>query len=123
MLLWLLTACGPMGNSLVDGRAADPWPPVQFALPLAEPSRFPQVIGVDHDPVAHTDAPIPHSICEDYLGRGFPHCYDQHDGSDFILQGGFSAMDEGSTLVLAGAAGTVVSVENEQYDRFVESLR
>ena len=37
----------------------------------------------------------------DYLGRGFPHCYDNHTGSDFILQGGFSAMDDGTTVVAA----------------------
>lgn len=94
-----------------------PWPPVQFALPLEEPDRFRYVIGVDHDPVEHKDSPIPGAFCEDYLGRPFPACYDQHDGSDFILDGGFDAMDAGSTRVLAGAAGRVVSVEQSQYDR------
>lgn len=91
--------------------------PVQFSLPLAEPDRFPNVIGVDHDPQVHDDAPIPNSICEDYLGRGFPYCYDEHDGSDFILQGGFDAMDAGSTLIVAAADGVVIDTEASQYDR------
>lgn len=96
---------------------APPWPPVQFALPLAEPERFKVVIGVDHDPEERLDAPIPGAFCEDYLGRPFPKCYDQHDGSDFLLEGGFDAMDAGSTAVIAAAPGRVVSVEEDQYDR------
>lgn len=119
LLLPLLGACEVSpGSADAAFLAAGPVRlPVQFSLPLAEPERFPSVIGVDHDPVVHDDAPIPNSICEDYLGRGFPYCYDEHDGSDFILQGGFDAMDEGSTLIVAAADGEVVSVEDGNYDR------
>lgn len=90
---------------------------MRFALPLAEPSLFPSTIGVDHDPIEHLDVPIPGMLCEDFAGRGFPHCYDQHDGSDFILQGGFTTMDDGSTEVLAAADGTVVETDDGHYDR------
>jgi murein DD-endopeptidase MepM/ murein hydrolase activator NlpD len=95
-----------------------PAPPVAFALPLAEPERFTLVVGVDHDPaVSAGDDPLGRTVCTDYLERGFPHCYDEHDGSDYILQGGFGAMDDGSTQILAGADGTVTLARDGHYDR------
>jgi murein DD-endopeptidase MepM/ murein hydrolase activator NlpD len=91
---------------------------VAFALPLSEPERFNLVVGVDHDPaVSAGDDPLGSTVCTDYLERGFPHCYDEHDGSDYILQGGFGAMDEGSTHILAGADGTVTLARDGHYDR------
>lgn len=107
--------------------AADPSPvtptpsgtedgPVRFAFPLAEPDRFQQVIGVDHDPAVATTR-LEEAICFDYLERPFPRCYDEHDGTDFVLVGGFDAMDAGSPAVHAAAAGVVIATEDGHYDR------
>lgn len=87
-----------------------------FAFPLAAPERFEQVVGVDHDPDVYTSTLL-QVTCEDYLGRGFPHCYDEHRGSDFILLGGFEAMDAGSPEVIAGAEGVVIGTADGNYDR------
>ncbi len=72
-------------------------------------------MGVDHDPEVHEG--IYRAICLDYLSRGFPHCYDEHDGSDFILDGGFDAMDAGSATIIAAADGVVLETEDGHYDR------
>lgn len=89
---------------------------LQFQLPLADPSQFNLMVGVDHDPVVH-DAGFSASECLDYVGRSFPYCYDEHDGSDYILVGGFSAMDAGSVAVIAAADGTVSYTDDGHYDR------
>ena len=89
--------------------------PLSFPIPLLDPERFSMTVGVDHDPVVQ-DAGIDQLFCADYLGRAFPHCYDEHDGSDFILQGGFNSMDEGSTPILAAAPGLVVYAEDGNSD-------
>jgi murein DD-endopeptidase MepM/ murein hydrolase activator NlpD len=89
---------------------------LSFALPLADPSLMdPPVMGVDHDPEVYDG--VYQAICADFLGRGFPHCYDEHDGSDFLLDGGFDAMDAGSVAILAAADGTVVETDDGHYDR------
>ncbi len=100
-----------------DGGAAAAPAPLLLALPLAEPDRFEVVLGVDHDPTVQEDTPLGRLTCLDYVGRSFPHCYDEHDGTDYILAGGFSAMDAGSTPVVAAADGVVTSVEDGHYDR------
>lgn len=87
-----------------------------FTFPVAEPDRIDQLIGVDHDPVDH-ELRLEQIICFDYLERAFPHCYDGHDGSDYLLDGGFDAMDADSPEVIAGADGVVVAVEDGHYDR------
>lgn len=114
LLLWL--ACAAPPTPPLDTGEAVPRGALRFALPLAEPERFYQTVGVDHDPVAY-DGGLEALICEDYLGRSFPWCYDGHDGSDYLLDGGFEAMDAGSPAVLAAAAGVVVSVADGNYDR------
>jgi murein DD-endopeptidase MepM/ murein hydrolase activator NlpD len=83
---------------------------------LAEPDRFRDVIGVDHDPAVAATR-LEEVVCFDYLERPFPHCYDEHDGTDFLLVGGFDAMDAGSPAVLAAAPGVVVAAEDGHYDR------
>lgn len=88
---------------------------LQFALPLAEPELVSATVGVDHDPEVHSGAE--RLICTAYDGRNFPACYDEHDGSDYLLDGGFDTMDAGSTSVIAAAEGVVVSVEDGHYDR------
>src|SRR5688572_16798215 len=91
--------------------------PVRFGFPVADPGAISDLIGVDHDPVDHEGGLAGDATCTDYLGRTFPHCYDQHDGSDFILDGGFAAMDAGSAVVVAAWGGVVVDAEDGHYDR------
>jgi murein DD-endopeptidase MepM/ murein hydrolase activator NlpD len=103
-----------------DDPAADtgsiPRGALSFALPLADAALMdPPVMGVDHDPDVHEG--VYQAICADYLGRGFPHCYDEHRGSDFLLDGGFDTMDQGSVAILAAADGTVVQTDDGHYDR------
>jgi len=70
------------------------------------------VIGVDHDPEDTEDWE-----CLSYDGhQGFPWCYDNHNGTDFVLEGGWEAMDEGVEVV-AVADGQVVGAEDGHYDR------
>ena len=88
---------------------------VQFALPLAEPEAFSDTVGVDHDPDEYDG--IEALICTNYDGRNFPHCYDEHDGSDYLLDGAFDAMDAGSSPVIAAADGVVVDTDDGNYDR------
>ncbi|HMV68830.1 MAG TPA: M23 family metallopeptidase [Myxococcota bacterium] len=108
MWWWLVAACAP--------EAVVPADHLQFAFPLPDPSRISSLVGVDHDPEVHEER-LERIQCADYLGRAFPHCYDEHDGSDFILDGGFPAMDAGSMEILAAADGVVVRVEDGHYDR------
>lgn len=93
---------------------AEDWP--QFAFPIAEADRAllrtELILGVDHDPVDRGGV-----ICTDYAGRNFPYCYDAHEGTDYLLTGGFDAMDRGSALVVAAAGGTIVRTEDGNYDR------
>ena len=121
-MLWFCTlwACiqnkEPSGS--VDSTATDTATPSVFLLdfPLLERDLFSQNVGVDHDRVEQ-EGTLGGLECMDYLGRSFPHCYDQHDGNDFILQGGFSTMDNGSAHIIAAAAGVVVLARDGHYDR------
>ncbi len=118
--LLALTGCpaaGPGAPADDDDGPAPGETRLLFALPLAEPWRIESVVGVDHDPEVQSGNPLAAARCTNYEGDGFPACYDEHDGSDFILEGAFQAMDEGSTPVLAAAPGVVRSVEQDQYDR------
>jgi murein DD-endopeptidase MepM/ murein hydrolase activator NlpD len=89
---------------------------LSFGFPLEDRDAMdPPVIGFDHDPDVYEG--IYRAYCTDYMGRGFPHCYDEHDGSDFMLDGGFDAMDAGSTVIVAALAGTVEDTDDGNYDR------
>lgn len=90
---------------------------LSFRFPLLETELFEQTVGVDHDPAVYDPASLESTICTNYDGRGFPWCYDEHDGSDFLLLGGFEAMDAGSATILAAAPGTVVETDDGHYDR------
>ncbi|MBM4290339.1 MAG: M23 family metallopeptidase [Deltaproteobacteria bacterium] len=70
------------------------------------------IIGVDHEPGGGV-----RTQCRDHHERAFPFCYDEHEGSDLILEGGFVTMDAGSARVVAAAAGRVTRVEDGHYDR------
>ena len=87
-----------------------------FRIPLADKSKFTILVGVDHDPVEQQEG-IDQTICTDYQGRQFPHCYDQHRGNDYMLQGGFATMDDGSAEIVAAADGVVIKTEDGNYDR------
>jgi len=108
---------GEQARERLDGLPSAPQDSIQLSFPIAEVdraligSRF--VIGVDHDPglgASQLD-------CEGHDGRSFPSCYDEHRGSDFMLEGGFNVMDAGSAQVVAAAAGLVVEVHDGEYDR------
>lgn len=110
-MLWLLLACAdPDPIDAVDEGT-------RFGFPLPERDRFPTLIGVDHDPVVHDDTLLGNATCFDFQERGFPHCYDEHGGSDYLLDGGFEAMDAGSSPVVAAADGVVVEIADGNYDR------
>lgn len=87
-----------------------------FAFPVHPEDRWrihPALFfGVDHDPAEGDDI-----VCTAYDGRSFPFCYDGHAGSDFLLAGGFTAMDDGSARVIAAAGGEVIRVVDGNYDR------
>ncbi len=113
----LLTAGCPTGNDTGDSdgdgilRGA-----LSFTFPLTDRTLMdPPIIGVDHDPEVYEG--ILQAYCTDYMGRGFPHCYDEHQGSDILLEGGFDAMDAGSATIIAAAPGTVIETDDGNYDR------
>lgn len=106
-----------------DGHLPDAMPPPpppeglpRFAFPVHPDDRgdiqAAPIFGVDHDPAEGDRA-----VCTNYAGRGFPFCYDGHDGSDFLLRGGFTTMDRGSARVVAAAGGEVIGAHDGEYDR------
>lgn len=90
--------------------------PTRFGFPVREIELISTRVGVDHDPIVHQGIAA-NAICQDYLGRPFPNCYDEHRGSDFILEGGFETMDAGSAEVVAGFDGWVTEIVDSNYDR------
>lgn len=111
-LPWLLAACA----------APSPEPgedPLTFGFPLPQRDRVidPPFVGVDHDPEDHGDTVAGRVRCTAHNGEPYPYCYDQHDGTDLMLRGGFEAMDERDMPVVAAADGVVISIEEAQYDR------
>lgn len=91
--------------------------PLLLTFPVAERERIETrwVMGMDHDPEEYEG--IEDAICTAYDGSGYPSCYDEHEGTDFDLAGGFEAMDAGSATVIAAAAGIVEEVVDQHYDR------
>ncbi len=113
-LVLLVLCCAACDGTPRPSTPATSTAAVRFRLPLSEPWRIArQVTGFDHDPEDFADD----GACLDYAGRSWPWCYDQHQGSDFSLIGGFLAMDTGSTPVVAAADGVVVQAEDGHYDR------
>jgi hypothetical protein len=111
-----IAAC--QGADAPTDTAADvPRGAISFAFPLVERELFVELVGVDDDPVVQEDSLSGRVLCTDYAGRGFPHCYDEHDGSDYLLEGGFDTMDAGSATVIAGADGVVTDTDDGHYDR------
>jgi hypothetical protein len=116
--LWLsfLVACSPEPQALGPQRLAAAQEPLRYGFPIADPSLVSSRIGVDHDPVVQ-EGLLGSALCTDYRGEGFPSCYDEHDGSDFLLAGGFATMDAGSVAILAAQDGVVVGTSDGYYDR------
>lgn len=119
-LLAALVALGCGGDG--GGGAAAP---TRFRFPGNDPdgTRFVRdvVFHVDDDGKP-ADGLISQIFCTNFEGKGFPQCYGDHDGSDFLLVGGFPAMDAGSTEVLAAAEGVVEVVDDGHYDHCHISL-
>lgn len=113
-LLLLLLGC-PAAPEPVDDPT--PEPPGGYALPLADAGLISSVIGVDHDPEVHDDGPGGGLYCRNHDDEPFPACYDEHQGTDYLLDGGFEAMDAGSVGVLAAADGVVIRTVDGNYDR------
>lgn len=116
LLMILLAGCvaePPPGDD--DESTEATAPPLRFALPFEDAARLSTLVGVDHDPEDHegTGGGL---YCRNYADEPFPSCYDGHDGSDFILDGGFVAMAADPLAVLAAADGTVVLTEDGNYD-------
>ncbi|MFZ5479749.1 MAG: M23 family metallopeptidase [Myxococcota bacterium] len=121
--MWWLLACADEAALSTEGvpdelRAAVVRGDLSLRFPILEVDRFTQTVGVDHDPADYSDGSFAEqTICRNYDGRGFPWCYDGHEGSDWLLEGGFDAMDAGSATIVAAAAGVVTEVVDGHYDR------
>lgn len=115
----LLVLAGCAGAPDTDAASAATGP---YGFPLLERERFSERIGFDHDPDVQPDDLAGRVVCTDYLARAFPHCYDEHHGTDFMLTGGFDAMDAGSATVIAAADGEVIETDDGHYDRCRASL-
>lgn len=85
----------------------------KLSAPFAKPGDFSGPIGFDH---AGADAASPTS-CTGHFGEGFPHCYDGHRGSDFMLRSWFPGMDLGTNEVLAATGGVVLEIADGNVDR------
>jgi len=100
-----------------DGLPPAPLSSPQLRFPVADEDRAlistRVVIGVDHDPAVGDSM----TDCLSRDGMRFPFCYDDHRGSDFILEGGFVTMDAGSARVVAASSGVVVALHDGEYDR------
>lgn len=114
LLFWLIACTPPVHDTVTDDVVDDR---LRFRLPLLTPSDISGLIGVDHDPEDHGNSVLGGALCSAYDERGFPHCYDQHDGSDYLLDGGFEAMDAGSSVIVAAADGVVIDTDDGHYDR------
>jgi murein DD-endopeptidase MepM/ murein hydrolase activator NlpD len=89
----------------------------RFRLPFDDPKGIyfleQPIVHADHDPEEK-----PTGVeCINYAGQGFPWCYDQHKGTDFLLKSGFATMDTYDVPVVAAADGEVIAAEDGHYDR------
>jgi hypothetical protein len=86
-----------------------------FRFPAPDPDGqafLPLVIHVDDSQPPSSE----YLVCTNYADEPFPFCYGGHDGTDFLLVDGFTAMDRG-VPALAAADGVVVEVVDGNYDR------
>ncbi|MCC6747081.1 MAG: M23 family metallopeptidase [Deltaproteobacteria bacterium] len=103
--------------ALVLGAAGCDGGPTRFGFP----ARDEQGKYFSAQPIAHVDrerAPNAPTIqCQNYRGQKFPWCYAGHEGTDFLLKGGFPVMDSVDIPVVAAAHGEVIFAEDGNYDR------
>lgn len=71
------------------------------------------IVGVDHDPTPGA----PSTQCLNFAGQPLPYCYNDHEGTDFLLRLGFSTMDNYDVRVVAAADGEVIAAHDGEYDR------
>ncbi len=118
------SGCGTQPREAPDAAPPAPTGRPRFAMPIHPDDRQyirrSPIFGVDHDSEAFSGGE--RWRCRNYAGRQFPFCYDQHEGSDFMLAGDFDRMDAGSARIVAAAGGEVVRVEDGHYDRCHGSL-
>jgi hypothetical protein len=97
--------------------ASSAWAQTRFRFPAEDPAGdyflAKPMIGVDHDPTPGA----PRTQCVSFEGQPFPYCYNDHDGTDFMLRLGFSTMDNYEVKVVAAAAGEVIAAHDGEYDR------
>lgn len=94
---------------------------ILFALPMdnLDATLIGSVVGFDND-LEPGDNDLD---CVSHTGEAFPACYDGHSGTDFLLRGGFTTMDNGSAAVFAAADGEVVLAHDGEYDRCALDLQ
>ena len=105
---------GSSGDAATADASGPPRPGFRFPIHADDRAliRRAPIFHFDHDP-----AEVNRAVCTNYAGAGFPSCYDGHDGTDFLLDGAFFAMDNGSARVVAAEPGEVVAAVDGNYDR------
>lgn len=113
----LLTALLALGLTLLGLQAPSAEAQTRFRFPAVDPDGDyfleKPVVHVDHDPA---DDPLD-VTCTNFENRGFPWCYDEHTGTDYLLRMGFATMDKHDVQVVAAAAGVVTQAVDGNYDR------
>lgn len=89
--------------------------PGTLSAPFLTPGHFLPPIGRDTETHDSSD-PGETQDCTDWRGRGAPHCYNGHTGTDFMLGGAFAQMDMQHVPVVAAMGGVVVEVDDGSVD-------
>ncbi|HWB74255.1 MAG TPA: peptidoglycan DD-metalloendopeptidase family protein [Nannocystaceae bacterium] len=84
----------------------------KLSAPFAKPSDFSAPIGFDHNRDKHKSP----TSCTGFYGEGFPNCYDNHEGTDYMLKGWFPGMDLRKNEVIAAAPGIVIGIADGNAD-------
>lgn len=108
---------GELGGCPYDYFPEEEWfaTETRFAFPVADylgrilPE--PAVFHFDHDDDEGADKLDCEPFKDNYL------CYDQHEGTDFMLNGSFLTMDYANIHAVAAARGVVMSVKDGHFDR------
>ncbi len=109
--------CAAMVAILAGVMVPRPASALQFRFPVADPALIwaDMILHVDHDPAVLGQGNM-YCLAPDCT-TDFPYCYDEHRGTDFILDGGFGTMDQEVAVVVAAAGGTVIAAVDGNYDR------
>ena len=104
-----------------------PKPTVKFRLPIKDPSKIKTrktfnprsgPYGVDHAIRAGVQADSEDTFAVSYDGKVslIGSSYPGHEGTDFMLKGGFKQMKKKGNFVVAAASGEIVAYEDGHYD-------